>query len=244
MMQVVKIKMLPHFFKQRIRRFILMKKYDVSIGLSADVTLGTQFEGRNHIGESSLVSGAWIGLGSYISKNSEISRSRIGRFCSIGQNVRLGMGLHPTQGFVSTHPAFFARRNSAGFSFVDADSFESHKYISCESTVERYEVIVGNDVWLGNNVKVMDGVRIGDGAVVGLGSIVTKDIEPYSINVGSPAKKKGYRFNEDQRKFLLDFKWWNRDIEWIEKQAYLFSDIEKFIKSLKQVDECGTRTIW
>ncbi|MBO5552095.1 MAG: CatB-related O-acetyltransferase [Lachnospiraceae bacterium] len=89
---------------------------------------------------------------------------------------------------------------------------------------------IGSDVWLGNDVRIMGGVKIGDGAVVGTGALVTKDIPPYSINVGVPAKTIKYRFTEEQIEKLLTSKWWEKDEQWINSNIDRFSDVEVFFK--------------
>ena len=90
---------------------------------------------------------------------------------------------------------------------------------------------IGSDVWLGNDVRIMGGVSIGDGAVVGTGALVTKDIPPYSINVGVPAKTIRYRFTEEQIKKLLAEKWWEKDEKWLRDNIERFGDIETFLDS-------------
>ncbi|MFC2091748.1 CatB-related O-acetyltransferase [Elusimicrobiota bacterium] len=159
-----------------------------------------------------------------------MGKTKIGRFCSIAQNVRTCIGRHPVSNFVSTHPAFFSKQKLAGFTYVDENQFQEHTYIDAE---RRFVVEIGNDVWIGNNVMVMDGVRIGDGAVIGSGSIVTKDVEPYSINVGIPAKKIRYRFEKRYIDFLLEFKWWNKGFKWVEDNAHLFSNVEKLYEEYR-----------
>ena len=106
--------------------------------------------------------------------------------------------------------------------------FDEHTFIEND---DKYVVSIGNDVWIGSYVLIMDGVTIGDGAVIGLGSLVNKDIEPYSINVGFPAKKVDYRFSKDEIDFLLRFKWWDKDISWIKEHYNLFNDYKNFFKA-------------
>lgn len=217
-------KLIPKFLKDRLKKTIISLKYDVRLEKSVSVNLDTIFEGKAVINKNCDISGSYIGLGTFIAPNSQLIQAKIGKFCSIGQNVQTRFGLHPSRKFVSTHPAFFSLQNQASFTFVKKQCFEEHKYVDKD---KKYFVEIGNDVWIGNDVRIMDGIRIGDGAIIGLGSIVTKDIEPYSINFGIPAKKTGYRFNEEQRKFLLKFKWWERDFEWLQKNAHLFINIEE-----------------
>ena len=90
--------------------------------------------------------------------------------------------------------------------------------------------MIGNDVWIGNNVLIMGGVKIGDGAVIGTGALVNKDVPPYSINVGIPAKTIRYRFSEEQIDKLEKMHWWDNNEEWIRKNIESFSNIEDFIR--------------
>ena len=221
--------LLPQFIKEKIKRTIISHRYSVNLYKNVTVSLNTKFDGKSVVNKGCNISNSYIGLGTFIAPNSQLIHAKIGKFCSIGQNVQTRFGLHPSRKFVSTHPAFFSLQKQAGFTFVKEQCFEEHKYVDKE---KKYFVEIGNDVWIGNDVRIMDGVRIGDGAIIGLGSIVTKDIEPYSINVGIPSKKIGYRFNEERRKFLLKFKWWNRDFEWIRGNSGIFSDIEIFIERI------------
>lgn len=91
-----------------------------------------------------------------------------------------------------------------------------------------YLVDIGHDVWIGADVKIMDGVSIGNGAVVAAGAVVTKDVPPYAIVGGVPAKIIKYRFTPDQIEFLQQFKWWNMPEDWIRENWQMFEDIEKF----------------
>jgi virginiamycin A acetyltransferase len=94
------------------------------------------------------------------------------------------------------------------------------------------DVTIGNDVWIGANVTVMSGINIGDGAVIANNSHVVKNVEPYSIVGGNPAKFIKYRFTPEQIEKLLEIKWWNWDDEKINKYAPLLcnENIDEFIK--------------
>lgn len=157
----------------------------------------------------------------YISHACNISHTTIWKFCSIGQNVKAWLGKHPTD-FVSTHPAFYSIWKQCQITFSDKNYFQ-----------EREKIIIWNDVWIGSNVVIMDGVTIGDWAIVWAGSIVTKDIEPYAIVGWVPAKLIRYRFDEEDRIFLGEYKWWNNDINWIRENYKSFHDVKNFIRLVR-----------
>jgi acetyltransferase-like isoleucine patch superfamily enzyme len=203
---------------------------NVKIGKKVLLDIRNEFEGWNVIGDNTEVASSKIGLGTYIADKSIIKKAIIGRFCSIGSNVQTGLGVHPSTGFVSSHPAFYSTKKQAGFSFVDEDIFKEHLFIDAEG---KYVVLIGNDVWVGNNVIIMDGIKIGDGAIVASGSIVTKDIAPYTIVGGVPAKFLKPRFAEQQAEKLLAIKWWNWSMEKIKTNSKLFDNIESFTSSIK-----------
>ena len=125
-----------------------------------------------------------LGDYSYISKNSNISNCSIGKFCSIGPNFCCGLGIHPTDG-ISTSPMFYSTAKQNGVTLCKEDKI--HEFA---------KTIIGNDVFIGANVTVLDGVTIGDGAIVGAGAVVTKDVPPYAIVGGNPAKILKYRDKE------------------------------------------------
>ncbi len=159
-----------------------------------------------------------LGDFTYIAGNTNISKTTIGKFCSIGPDCKIGLGKHPTKDFVSTHPVFFSTLKQAQVTFADRNYFDEFAYI-----------IIGNDVWLGANVIVVDGVKIGDGAVVAAGSVVTKDIPPYAIVGGVPAKIIKYRFEKEEIEKLLQLKWWDMDVEYLKENFIKFHNIKSLI---------------
>jgi virginiamycin A acetyltransferase len=190
-----------------------------SASLSRNVRLekGVTLENGTHI-QTGL-----IGKFTYINKYSLVDKNTqsIGRFCSIAYGVKVGLGHHPVD-WVSTH--HFAYDKKYGF-INESRDFEDNSLQRC---------IIGNDVWIGANSIVLAGVKVGDGAMVGANSLVTKDVEPYSIVFGTPAKFHRYRFDEKMREELLKIQWWNWEDSKIIKNVDLFSDPEKLIASAKK----------
>ncbi len=184
-----------------------------------------KFEGKNIILANSRVYQSKVGKYTYISANTVISKTLIGRYSSIGNWVCTGIGRHPTD-FVSTHPLFHSSFVSASLGFIPFDvgeKYETHKILE-----SGYHVEIGSDVWIGDRVMIMDGIIIGDGAIVGAGSIVNKNVMPYEIVGGVTARHIRYRFSADKIKFLLALKWWNMEETRIRNNVNLFSDIDKF----------------
>ena len=182
--------------------------------------LNSHFGGYNVIGNNSFFAGE-IGYGSYIGSNCTIY-GNIGGFCSIADRVNVVVGNHPTRSFISTHPAFFSTKQQAGFTFVDEQRYEETRYSNGHDLIS-----IENDVWIGYGAMIFSGVTIHNGAVVAAGSIVTKDVPPYAIVAGVPAKIIRYRFTEDQIKKLEALKWWDKSPVWIKENAKYFDDIDQ-----------------
>ena len=189
--------------------------YSLVKSQKANVTEGksTRIEAPFYLNDISL------GDYSYIANNSRITNARIGKFCSIGPSFSCGLGIHPTNG-ISTSPMFYSVAKQNGITLTKENKIEETK-----------QTIVGNDVFIGANVTLLDGVNIGDGAIIGAGAVVTKDIPPYAIAVGVPAKVVKYRFEKDKIEKLLQICWWNWELSKLQSIENDFFDLEKFINN-------------
>lgn len=199
-------------------------KKKVRFDKDSSVTAKSVFEGHNYIGRNSTFNGE-LGFGSYIGKNSEI-RGKIGKFTSISDCVSIVNGLHPAKDFVSTHPAFYSTKCCVDLSYCQKDLFDEFRYADDE---KRFDVIIGNDVWIGYGATILAGVKVGDGAIIAAGAVVTKDVEPYAIVGGVPAKTIRYRFTEEEIRMLSELSWWNKDIDWIRANAKKFTSMNELI---------------
>ena len=157
----------------------------------------------------------------YISRNSIITNTNIGKFCSIGPNFFCGWGIHPTNG-ISTSPYFYSTQKQNGYTIATKDLID-----------ERKPITIGNDVFIGANVTILDGVTIGDGAIIGAGAVVSKNIPDYAIAVGNPIKIINYRFTETQIKHLLKIKWWNFEENKLKDVANYFWNVDLLIEKYK-----------
>lgn len=153
---------------------------------------------------TSVEIGAFSDVGGFLGEG-RISGVCIGRYCSIAAGCSLGLQQHPTN-FLSTCARQYFGDCCGWDSF--AGSVSLRPFIDNRSGL----VTIGNDVWIGSNALVMGGVSIGDGAIVAAGAVVTKDVPPYAIVGGVPAKIIRYRFDEATIRELLELKWWDYNI--------------------------------
>ena len=180
------------------------------------------------IGANTFFSGK-IGRYSYIGENCVLN-AEIGNFCSIASNVKIIEGFHPIHRF-STSPVFYSVDGQCIKSFVTEKKVEDIKYIKKD---EKIACIIGNDVWIGENVLIKGGIKIGDGACIAMGSVVVKDIEPFSIVGGVPAREIKKRFSRDIIEKLLKIQWWNKDDTWLKSMENYYDFIDTFIEEAEK----------
>lgn len=189
--------------------------------LSAHVTLGKNVN----------VQGGNIGFASYLGENVSLPFTKIGKYCSIASNVKLAAGMHPSE-FVSTHPATYTDQ----YRFHYGNHIEYPPYAYTDET-GKYYCDSGNDVWIATGVLLVCGknsLHIGDGAILRSGGVITRDVPPYAIVQGVPARIIGYRFSEQIISKLMKIRWWDQSEEWIKKHIKYFSDPEKLIEECEK----------
>ncbi len=171
-----------------------------------------------------------IGAYTYFAHSSIYTLESIGRFCSIAPGVKIGMGEHPTN-YLSSHPIFYNSPSMFNFN----EKTEELKEIGIQRTKDiiKEEPIIGNDVWIGSNSIIARGVKIGDGAIIGANSYVDKDVPPYAVVVGSPARIIKFKFNDKIIEDLLELKWWNYSLDLFKNKPV--NNIEEMVDYLKNV---------
>jgi acetyltransferase-like isoleucine patch superfamily enzyme len=142
----------------------------------------------------------------------------IGKFCSIAEGVVVFLGANHRVDWFTTYP----------FGHIHENKFPKVKR-NHGHPASKGNVVIGNDVWIATNAVIMSGIKIGDGAIIGAYSIVTKDVPPYTIVAGNPAKQIRKRFSDEIINKLLELKWWDMDETRINEISDILcsNDIEK-----------------
>ena len=176
-----------------------------------------------------------MGYGTYAGTDGHIE-ANIGRFTSIGAELRIARGIHPmTAPYVTTSPVFYSLKKQAMYTFAKEQRFDELKPM----------VSIGNDVWIGDRVFIAGGISIGDGAVILSGAVVTKDIPPYAVAGGVPAKVLKYRFDESTIDLLLKSRWWDKPVGWLQDHWDLLCDLDKmtgFFSGFDEIDDTDLHT--
>jgi chloramphenicol O-acetyltransferase type B len=152
--------------------------------------------------DNCIINNSVIDSYTYLGKNCLVQNTRIGKFCSIANEVMIGLGNHPLN-LLSTSPLFYRWDNPLNIKLTKDDL----------DIIEYKPITIGNDVWIGARSIIIDGVSIGHGAVIAANSVVTKDIPPYAIVAGVPSKIIKYRFEEKKIAELIESKWWEKRLQ-------------------------------
>lgn len=199
---------------------------NIDLGYNARVVSGAKFEGYNKIHDNAVFYGV-LGKYSYIVLI-HIFLLKLGRFCSIGPNVKTVCAFHPVHSFVSTHPALYSTKKQAGITFTKEQLFDEwHNLPGLNVPVE-----IGNDVFIGEGALLIGNIRISDGVVIASGAVVTKDVPPYCIVAGNPAKVIKKRFDDETIKALQNLKWWDKDEKWIRENVLIMKDVKLLLEHL------------
>lgn len=172
------------------------------------------------LGRNTLIMESTFGDYSYTAGDVSIIYADVGKFCSIASHSRINPGNHPMWRVTQHHMTY--RKKQYGFAEADDDEFFDWR--------REHRCVVGHDVWLGHGAIIMPGVTVGNGAVVGSGAVVTKDVGPYEIVGGVPAKLIRRRFPEDISAKLQQIAWWDWDRATLEARFDELLNLDSFIE--------------
>lgn len=197
------IKKIFRYIKQIILLSLYNKKFKTKI-LSTNASLKANYEIGSLVSENTIVTeDVSIGMNSYINKNSSVENCIIGNYCSISSGVYINPIEH------------------------DLTRLSTHPFMEKKIKLKRKKVIIGHDVLISLNAIILEGVNIGTGAVIAAGAVVTKDVQPYEIVGGVPAKHIGWRIMKDESNKIIESEWWLNSIEHIKNKSEYYNFITK-----------------
>ena len=203
---------LLYYYSKFVKKFLRGKSVaDSKIDKTAIVNAGCN------------VLGCTIGRYSYMGYDCEVVNTEIGSFCSLASGIHIGEAEHPTS-WISTSPVF-----------QDVGNSSIRKRFARITLPKPKRTVIGHDVWIGTNAIIKAGVNIGTGAVIGSGAVVTKDVEPYAIVGGCPARLIRYRFDEELRDKILNSEWWKCDDKMLQKVGHKADNPEAFLIAMLKI---------
>lgn len=210
--------------KSVLRNLYVKSKFPkAEIAASAVVSLDSVLGKDTRILSHCKIGSCNIARYTYVGVKCELTRTDIGPFTSIGSEVICGLGIHPVD-FASTYPGFYSQHASGSTWF-------GTQY----DLTENQRVEIGADVWIGTRAVILGGIKIGHGAVIGTGAIVTKDVPPYSIVGGVPAKQIRMRFDEETVTKLVQSQWWTLPDDRMSLLAKHISSVPDFLAIIDKI---------
>lgn len=193
--------------------------------LRGKAVYNSQIDSTTIINSGCSIVNSTIGRYNNIGYDNELNNVEIGSFCSFSDHVFIGGDEHPLE-WVSTSPVFEGINHSG----------PKRKFAKFEVPLTA-KTYIGNDVWIAHGVCIKAGVTVGTGAAIGTGAVVTKDVPPYAIVAGVPAKIIRYRFDENIIRALLDSNWWELSEKQLDVVGKYIKNPLEFVEAVKKVWE-------
>ena len=201
------MKSLSYLFSKIVRKFLIGKSI-----------VNSKIDNSSKVNSGCNIVNTLVGKYSYIGYDGEIVNCEIGNFCSLASGVRVGGAEHPID-WVSTSPVFQNVKHSG----------PKKRFAQLELPPPK-KTVIGHDVWIGYNVIIKAGLTIGNGAVIGAGAVVTKDVPPYAVVAGNPAKVIKYRFDNETKEKLEKLQWWDLNEKELAEIASQFNSPVDFLR--------------